>query len=200
VKPNLHQAKSELTRERLLSSALDVLQEQGVGHLSIQAVAKAAGMTGGAVQHHFSSKAVLMMEVLGRLIDSLESSADFWPSPRWSLRRRADHFAKQAWVQLYGQPRFATAWSAYLAARDDAVIKAHIVEQRGRIQQRVKAQFLVAFPEWAGHPQADARMDFVLSALRGLGLVNAFASAGAIEAQLDVLSEFIQSTRHKETL
>ncbi|MBK6650273.1 MAG: helix-turn-helix transcriptional regulator [Betaproteobacteria bacterium] len=94
-----------------------MISDGGPGQLSMQAVARAAGMTTGAVQHHFPSKAVLMMQVLSRLIADLEANTEFWPSPRWSLKRRSDHFVRQAWEKLYSQPRFATAWSAYLAAR-----------------------------------------------------------------------------------
>jgi hypothetical protein len=109
------------------------------------------------------------------------------------LTRRSEHFVQQAWVQLYSQPRFASAWAAYLAAIDDAVMTAHIIEQRSLIQQRLRVQFFSAFPEIATHPKADAHMQFVLTALRGLGLVRPFAPAAAIDSQLTILSEFIQS-------
>jgi AcrR family transcriptional regulator len=200
--PNLHQTRSERTREHLLRSALTAMAEEGGGQISIQSVARAAGMTTGAVQHHFPSKAALMMQVLSRLIESLESGADFWPSLRWGLRRRADHFVQQAWQQLYGQPRFATAWTAYLAARDDAVMIAHIVEQRARLQTHLRTRFFQVFPEIARCPDADARFALVLSSLRGLGLVQAFAPASAIGPQLQVLSQVIQtfSTSNQETL
>jgi AcrR family transcriptional regulator len=200
-KPNLHHLKSELTRERLLNSALVVIQENDAGQLSIQAVAKAAGMTAGAVQHHFPSKAALMMQVLSRLIDSLESNTDFWPLPRWTLNRRANHFVKNAWDQLYSQPRFATAWSAYLSSRDDPLMTAHIIDERSRIQGRMQKKFLTVFHEVPPGPQTDARIQFVFSSLRGLGLVNPFVPAGAITPQLAVLSDFIQSmpTLSKET-
>lgn len=199
MKPNLHQAKSEATRERLLSAALAVMQARGAGALSIQAVAQEAGMSSGAVQYHFASKAVLMMQVLGRLIDALEGAVDFWPSPRWGLRRRAEQFVQQAWEQLYGQPRFASAWSAYLAARDDALVKAHIMEQRAQFHERLKAQFLAAFPEVRPLPDADARVQFVFSVLRGLGLIAPFASERTIASQLAVLSAYIQSMNTQET-
>jgi AcrR family transcriptional regulator len=190
---NLHQAKSELTRERLLRSALDVIQAKGLGQLSLHEVAKTAGMTTGAVQHHFASKAALMMQVLGRLIDTLESSADFWPQPDWSLERRAHHFVEQAWAQLYSQARFAVAWAAYLAARDDAQISAHIREQRAGIQLRMHQAFVTAFPEMAQVPQAGARIQMVFSTLRGLGLVQPFSPSDAIPPQLAALADCIQS-------
>jgi AcrR family transcriptional regulator len=190
---NLHQAKSQVTRERLLRSALDVMQARGIGQLSLSEVAKTAGMTTGAVQHHFASKAALMMQVLGRLIDTLESSADFWPQPDWSLERRAHHFVEQAWAQLYSQPRFAVAWSAYLAARDDAEMTAHIREQRACIQLRMQQAFAAAFPEMAQGPRADARIQMVFSTLRGLGLVQPFSPSDTVPPQLAALADCIQS-------
>lgn len=179
-----------------------VLQESGSSQLSLKAVAQVAGMTTGAVQHHYPSKAALMMQVLTRLIAELEGSAEFWPSPHWRLQRRADHFVQQAWLQLYSTPRFATAWSAYLAARDDTVMTALIVEQRAKIQQRLRAQFIAAFPELENRPRVDASIQFVFSSLRGMGLVQPFAPISAIQDQLTVLSEFIQSLSritHKTT-
>jgi hypothetical protein len=78
---------------------------------------------------------------------------------------------------------------------------AHIIEQRSHIQHRLRGQFITAFPEMANHPQAEARIQFVFTGLRGLGLVRPFAPAAAIDSQLAILSEFIQSmpTKPKET-
>lgn len=197
-KPNLHQAKSERTRELLLGSAMRVIQESGAEHLSIQAVAKGAGMTTGAVQHHFASKAAMMMQVLTRLLDAMERDSSFWPSAQWSICRRADHLIQQAWSQLYSQPRFATAWSAYLAARHDALVRAHIIEQRALVQQRLKGRFLESFPEFRDLSPLDAHIQFVFSTLRGLGLVQPFAAPEAITAQLAILSNHIKAMKPEE--
>lgn len=196
---SLHQIKSEQTRERLLDAALELMHAKGHGQLSVHEVARAAGMTSGAVQHHFSSKAALMLEVITRLILQLEEASDFWPDTKWPLPRRADHFVQQAWAMLYGQPRFSVAWSAYLAAREDTLMVAHIVERRGMLTASLKQQMAVHFPEMCQGPQAEARVQFVLSALRGMGLVAPFSPAAAIPAQLQVLSHYLQSFEPQET-
>lgn len=195
---NLHQLKSEQTRERLLDAAVGLMQAKGHGQLSVHEVARAAGMTTGAVQHHFSSKAALMLEVITRLIGQLEDASDFWPPAHWRLKRRADHFVQQAWAQLYGQPRFTVAWSAYLAAREDALMVAHIIERRSLLSSRLQQRMAQSFPEMCQGPQARARVHFVLSALRGMGLQAPFAPADAIAPQLQVLSRFIQSFNPEE--
>ncbi|MFM1981236.1 MAG: HTH-type transcriptional regulator BetI [Pseudomonadota bacterium] len=190
---NLHQRKGAQTRARLLEAAAQVLQSKGYGQLSLHEVARVAHMTTGAVQHHFESKAALMMEVIVMLVNQLDQDNDFWPPAHWTGQRRADHFTRQAWLQLYSQPRFAVAWSAYLAAREDAVMTAHIVERRAHLAQRLLQRMYQSFPELQVCPHGQARIQFVLSCLRGLGLQAPFATPAAIDAQLEVLTHTLQS-------
>lgn len=189
----LHQIKSEQTRERLLGAALALMQDKGHAQFSVHELARAAGLTAGAVQHHFESKAELMLEVITRLIHQLEAGSGFWPSPDWPLPRRARHFVSQAWEQLYGQPRFAVAWSAYLAAREDPRLVAHIVARRSLLTASLREHMERCFPEMCNGPQASARVQFVLSALRGIGLVAPFSTEAAIPPQLAVLADYLQS-------
>lgn len=196
---NLHQIKSEQTRERLLDAALGLMHAKGHCQLSVHEVARAAGMTTGAVQHHFASKAALMLELITLLIGQLEEASDFWPPVNWSLKRRADHFVQQVWATLYGQPRFTVAWSAYLAAREDELMVAHIVERRGLLTASLQQRMAQSFPEMCRGPQAAARVQFVLSALRGMGLVAPFSPAVAVPEQLQVLSQYLQSFQSQET-
>ena len=190
--PNLHQQKSEQTRERLLDAALELMQSKG-GAVSMHEVARFAGMTTGAVQHHFPSKADLMLQIITRIVQQIESSDAFWPQDDWPLAQRADHFVREAWAQLYGQKRFNVAWAAYLAVREDEVMVAHIREQRSQLKSRLQTRMARTFPEMCCGAQAAARTQFVLSALRGLGVVAPFSPEGVIPEQLQVLSQFIQS-------
>lgn len=186
---NLHQIKSAQTRTRLLTAAEEILLSRGHGQLSIHEVARVARMTTGAVQHHFGSKAALMMEALAHLVTKLSESADFWPPAHWTKRRRAEHFVAQAWAQLYSQPRFSVAWSAYLAVRDDRMLTEHIKARRSELGQTLAGHMCTSFPELAMQAQGAARMQFILSSLRGLGLLTPFTDASAIQPQLRVLSE-----------
>jgi TetR/AcrR family acrAB operon transcriptional repressor len=54
------------TREQLLDAAERVFRERGVGHASLAEVADAAGVTRGAIYHHFASKADLFESMLAR--------------------------------------------------------------------------------------------------------------------------------------
>ena len=54
------------TREQLLDAAEQVFRERGVGHASLAEVADAAGVTRGAIYHHFESKAELFQALMAR--------------------------------------------------------------------------------------------------------------------------------------
>ena len=81
------------TREQLLDAAERVFLERGVGHASLAEVADAAGVTRGAVYHHFDSKAALFEAMVERAempIDAaFESAAASDDDPLDSLGKRA---------------------------------------------------------------------------------------------------------------
>ncbi len=194
----LHQLRSEQTRERLLDAAVVLMDTKGHAQWSVHEVARAAGMTSGAVQHHFVSKAALMLEVVTRLLDQLEGAGDFWPPAHWPLPQRAEHFVQHAWRRLYGQPRFAVAWSAYLAAREDPQALAVILDRRHQLSTALAQRMAESFPEMCHGPASAARVQFVLSALRGMGMVAPFSPPHAIPPQLQVLAQYLQSFRPEE--
>jgi TetR/AcrR family acrAB operon transcriptional repressor len=56
-----------VTRGQLLDAAERVFRERGVGHTTLAEVADAAGVTRGAIYHHFRSKADLFQEMVRRV-------------------------------------------------------------------------------------------------------------------------------------
>jgi AcrR family transcriptional regulator len=59
------------TRERILTSATRFFAEQGFASTSMPAIAKASGVTAGAIYKHFTSKADLLFEVTRRALISI---------------------------------------------------------------------------------------------------------------------------------
>jgi AcrR family transcriptional regulator len=60
----------ESTRERILASAARLFAERGFEGASMPAIAKASGITAGAIYKHFESKGELLLEVVKRSIES----------------------------------------------------------------------------------------------------------------------------------
>ena len=178
-----HAERSAATRQHLIATAIDVIQHRSLEEMSIHELAKSAGMTSGAVQHHFESKAVLMMNVLSELIESTVRSGELWPSPALPARERAAKFVQAVWSLVYAQPRFIVAWNIYLGCRNQPEVLGHIAELRQSVQARMHEGFFTAFPE--------------LAALRGLGMLQLFAPAQPSapdadqQAQLSCLADWI---------
>ena len=187
--PNLHQLRSQQTRQRLLEAAVALLAQRGDVGLSLQEVARVAGVTTGAVQHHFASIAGLRTEVLSRLVQSLGEPEDFWPDASWPLQRRADHFVRGAWKQVFGHPRFGTSWGAFLAARAHQVTRAHIAQRLVPLITGMSDRLLLSFPELAGRADGRARAVLLLATLRGMGLAAPFCPPRFFDGHLALLSE-----------
>ncbi|MEY4763734.1 MAG: hypothetical protein RI907_407 [Pseudomonadota bacterium] len=70
-------ADAQLTREALLDAAEHVFGERGVSRTSLQDIARAAGMTRGAVYWHFADKAELFNAMMSRttqpMVDALQA-------------------------------------------------------------------------------------------------------------------------------
>jgi TetR/AcrR family transcriptional regulator, acrAB operon repressor len=68
--------EAQETREQVLDAAEQVFRERGVGHASLAEVADAAGVTRGAIYHHFASKAELFEAMLARAEMPLDAAFD----------------------------------------------------------------------------------------------------------------------------
>jgi AcrR family transcriptional regulator len=61
-----HDALESTTRERILASATRLFAEKGFDGASMPAIAKASGITAGAIYKHFEGKGELLLEVVTR--------------------------------------------------------------------------------------------------------------------------------------
>ena len=73
------QERSRATRSRLLEAAVTCLAERGTTGATVGAVAKRAGVSRGAAQHHFPTREDLFLAALTHMLDTrsaeLEQSA-----------------------------------------------------------------------------------------------------------------------------
>ena len=70
--PTLRRDRGQITtRERILASAERLFANRGFERVSMPAIAKASGVTAGAIYKHFESKADLLFEVVKRALSSV---------------------------------------------------------------------------------------------------------------------------------
>jgi AcrR family transcriptional regulator len=178
-------------RERLLDAAEHVLQTKRDGTLSLQEVAQAAGVTTGAVQHHFPTKIVLRTHVVQHMLRRLGETTDFWPEPEWPLERRAQHFVQNSWSKVFGHPRFCGSWAAYLSVNPKDQIWELLARQRDAAVATMHEKLFLVFPELAARADGTTCTGFVLSTLRGMGLAVPLEKENSFDDQLRLLETFI---------
>lgn len=187
-----HGERSGATRRQLVQATIDVVRERSYHGASVFEVAKAAGVTPGALQHHFGSKAALMLHVLETILGAEGPDALTWPAPSLSLATRAQRFVQVLWTHLYEPPRFLVAWDVYFGSCHDPAMREAIARQRAPLADTLHARFLAVFPEAAGDAGIGAFIDLVLSALRGLGVLRLFGpQPESCRAQLDELARLV---------
>lgn len=190
-----HAQRSAATRTQILDAGIKVMRANSFRAASMFEVAKAAGVTPGALQHHFGSKAELMMHLLERAIGSVpdRTAGGVWPKPTDSLSRRASGYVQALWASAYEPPRFLVAWGIYFGSVGDADVLKRVVAMRTRVRAALRLRFIQTFPELADAPGVEAFVDLLLSSLRGMGVARLFGpTQKSCAAQLAELAAIIE--------
>jgi AcrR family transcriptional regulator len=171
-----HAERSQATRQDLIAATIKVIAERGLENASTFEIAKAAGVTQGALQHHFANKKALILRAATELVHSDDHNGKiaYWPDPQLPLRQRAEEAITTAWKLTYGRPDYVTMWSIFMACRTDPELLHHLAAERETLRVRLARGFLLAFPELAGSAEQESLANLVFSALRGMGVQEMF--------------------------
>lgn len=176
-----HAERSAHTRGQLLDAAAGLVRDGGAQAASMFEVAKAAGVTPGAVQHHFGSKAELMLQLVEYLLGRDGEGGVGWPDPAWPLRRRAEALVQALWTTVYEAPRFLASWSVYFASSGDRELMQRLAERRALVNADLRRRLTQSFPELKGRRASDCG-DLLFATLRGLALLRLFDADAAAAA------------------
>jgi AcrR family transcriptional regulator len=95
-------SRAAQTREKLLNSALHILQAHGAAGLTLARVADEAGVSKGGLLHHFPSKEALTEGLLKQLLSDFDASVQ-----RWYEQEAAQNTpAAGRWVRAYIRASF----------------------------------------------------------------------------------------------
>jgi AcrR family transcriptional regulator len=151
-------------REQVMDAALRVIVEQGYAGVSIEAVARSAGVTRPVIYDHFPNLAALVQSLIEREERiALEQMAQVMPGPE--LADSADPSARLAsGVRLFLEAVASRppTWRIILLplAGTPAIVREHVESNRARILERM--QMLVRWG--AGDGAAAERLDIELIA------------------------------------
>jgi AcrR family transcriptional regulator len=169
--PGWQQRKSAQTRVGILDAAIDCLATHGYARTTTQLIAETAGISRGAMLHHYPTKGALIAAIIAycfyRRMQMLTDGVR-----KLSETQRVQEFAG---LELLWNSYFTLEHRAYLelniAARTDAEVRAIFVPQARRFSRHWRAGGVRIFPEWAGDLERLSRAsDLVEAVLEGLAL------------------------------
>lgn len=184
--------RSAETRALLIGAATDLLRTVGFSATSTASIAKRAGLTTGALHHHFATKEDLMLSVLdqssARVLQRLERQAPLLADGRIDVSSLVGHL----W-EVYGDPEYWAIWEIVIGTRADEAFHRRVVAHR-------QASLRSILHPWVGrHVLSDAArsdmlalFEFMLIAIRGLSLERFFdQDESYFDRNLTLLAEMV---------
>ncbi len=125
-KPNKHVERSIRMRERILTATLDCIFEDGFQNASTTAIVKRAGVSRGAMLHHYPTKEILIASAIEKLledeIDDLRAMAIAYAEKQKTI----DDFVDYLWSRFSGRLFMITLDFLASARTDDKLREAVI--------------------------------------------------------------------------
>ena len=163
--------KSAQTRVRILEAAIDCLATLGYARTTTQLVAEKAGISRGAMLHHYRTKS--------RLVEAIVPYCFFKRTKMLaegvrniSEMQRVQEFAGQEILwRSYFTPEHRAYLELAIASRTDRELRENFLPKARRFASIWRAAGVKVFPEWAGDPERLARVsDLTEAVLEGMAL------------------------------
>ena len=108
-----HAERSAKTRARVIAAVLESVSEIGFQRTTASEITRRAGVTWGAVQHHFGGKDGLLIAVVEDSFDRFAARLEGIPTEGESLQKRASHFIDRAW-EHFSSPEYRSTFEILL--------------------------------------------------------------------------------------
>ena len=158
------------THTALLDAAIDCLVEYGYAKTTTRRIAERAGVTPGALQHHFASKAALLGELVGYIRAKTMSEVFAEGVPTGSIRKRHELMLDRMW-RIYRGPLFTALTELAIGARTDPELLQHATGTHDEIGRLNAMAASILFPEHAERPELVPLIGSGQSMMRGLALM-----------------------------
>src|SRR5271165_2959936 len=143
------QRKSVQTRVAILEATIDCLERHGYARTTTQMIAQTAGISRGAMLHHYATK----QDLISAVIDyTFFKRMEQFMARIGELTEQA-RVTEQAGMELYWQSVCSREFAAYVelsvASRTDEELRKVFLPKARRFVQIEREKSLAAFPEWA---------------------------------------------------
>ena len=142
--------KSAMTRDRILEAAINSFVELGYTNVTTAKVASSAGVSRGAMLHHFPSKTELIQAAVEylhtRLLEDYTARVASIPAELTDAERRRAGI-EAYWEHLTGD-LFVVYHELCVASRTDPELKSILENSQQLFEQHVRESNTVQFAEW----------------------------------------------------
>ena len=162
------------TRSALVRATVDALVELGYARTTTQEVQSRAGVSRGALTHHFTAKSDLVLAAMDHLYEEFSESvrkaaAALPDDPAARIRLGVELI----WERFHG-PLFVASMELWTAARTDAELRAALLPHERRLGAQLRELSVEVFGERvARHPASEAVYQVLLTSMRGQAMTYA---------------------------
>ena len=179
------------TRRRILRAAVESFQALGYAATTTLEVQRRAGVSRGALLHHFPTRPQLVAAAIAELVSQndaaskealAEASADLDPIDR----------ARRALRSIVSRPAFGVEMELWTAARSDAELRAHLRKAERSAMKDWQGGLDEMFgPDLVAHPAYPSVIAVTTPLIRGLAVTRSLtASTTGLERSLDAWAAF----------
>jgi AcrR family transcriptional regulator len=161
------------TRGALVQATVECLVELGYAGTKTHEVQQRAGVSRGALTHHFASKADLLLAAMDHLYDDFSADLRAAAATLPSGPQRIRPIIELLWDRFNG-PLFLAAMELWVAARTDPELRAALLPHERRLGRQLRDLSAEVFGESvARHPCAEAAYQVLMTSMRGQAMTYA---------------------------
>ena len=165
------QDRSRATRRRLLETTIRCLAEHGWEASTVGFIAAEAGISRGAIQHHFRTREALILAALEFMFAERAALLDALPEPTGAGPERV-HAVVAGLVEAIGGELFRAALQVWTAAAADPALRVAVVPLEKRFARGVHRRAVRLLGADDADPAVRALIQATLDMARGLALAD----------------------------
>jgi AcrR family transcriptional regulator len=179
------------TRQRILRAAVDSFQALGYAATTTLEVQRRAGVSRGALLHHFPTRPQLVAAAIAELV-RLNEAAMRESLTRTSAAPDPIDRARGALRSIVSRPAFGIEMELWTAARSDAELRTHLRRAERSAMKDWRAGLDEMFgPDLVAHPAYPSVIAVTTPLIRGLAVTRSLtASTTGLERSLDAWAAF----------
>ncbi|UGT44172.1 TetR/AcrR family transcriptional regulator [Nocardia yamanashiensis] len=157
------------TYQRIVEAALDVLATRGFRYTNMAEVAERAGVTRGAVQHHFKDRDGLFTAAVQHILNERISQIEALQQVSYPAAERTREIVHTV-VEMHQGSTFSAALQLCMAASDDPALRSRVAAMELEVGARGFWALIELLHLDGNDPTVRTTVQAFLDSARGLGL------------------------------